>query len=147
MLVNEDTIPQVAMEFMNTTHAEDVVIINELFDLVLQYENDSNEKNRELVNQKYQEWFKHTIEHFSVEEEKMKSLAFPPYPMHKGEHDKALHQMDIIFREWQSSVNIKALKNYLQNELPVWLVHHIQTMDTVTAMFFKTGLSPCSTYS
>ena len=146
MLINKDSLPQVAMDFMNETHNEDVDIINALFELVLVCENDSSEANVNALSQKYQEWFEHTIEHFSTEEEKMQEMLFPPYPMHKGEHEKALHTMDTVFRNWKKDSDIKALKNYLENELPSWLTHHIQTMDTVTAMFFKTGMSPCSAH-
>jgi len=52
--------------------------------------------------------------------------------------------MDELFRTWQTTRDINILKNYFTTTLPQWLTHHIQTMDTVTAMFFKTGLSPCS---
>lgn len=144
MLLDKNTLPQVAMEFMNDTHNEDVDIINELFELILFYEKNATEENSQALNEKYQEWFTHTIAHFQTEEKKMQEMMFPPYPMHKGEHDKALHKMDEIFREWKKSSNISVLKNYMQGELPNWLVHHIQTMDTVTAMFFKSGVSPCS---
>ncbi len=144
MLINKNAIPLVAMEFMNETHKEDVDIINDLYTLVVQYEDNPSQENEELLNARYQEWIIHTIDHFATEEKKMLELNFPPYPMHKGEHEKALHTMDNIFRQWRDSKNINILKDYLSQELPQWLTHHIQTMDTVTAMFFQTGQSPCS---
>jgi hemerythrin len=144
MLIDKSTLPQVAMEFMNDVHDEDVDIINDLYELVLKLEQEPSIENEEALEKKYQEWFEHTVEHFRGEEEKMQELRFPPYPMHKGEHDNALRKMDGIFRVWKDTKDLSIIKSYLMDELPQWLTHHIQTMDTVTAMFFSTGLSPCS---
>ena len=99
---------------------------------------------KKSLNQKYQAWTVHTQDHFKGEEVLMVEKGFPPYPMHKGEHDRALAQMEQHFNEWQSSGDIAVLKIYFIEYLPQWLVHHINTMDTVTARFFKTGMSPCS---
>ncbi len=145
-LIDIENLPQVAMEFMNDVHEEDVNIINELYDLIVKYENDPSQENKNNVTNKYQEWFEHTLKHFKGEEEKMLELNFPPYPMHKGEHENALELMDNVFREWVSSNDVNGIKKYLTEHIPQWLTHHIQTMDTVTAMFFKTGLSPCSAH-
>lgn len=144
MLIKKEELPQVAMEFMNNTHDEDVDIINELYNLITSYEKAPIEANKILLDTKYQEWFEHTIEHFKTEEDKMIEMRFPPYPMHKGEHEKALQMMDELFRSWQSSRDITLLKDYFTKELSPWLINHIQTMDTITAQFFQTGMSPCS---
>ena len=145
-LIDKKELPQVAMGFMNDVHDEDADIINELYELVLAYEREANSTNAEAVDAKFQEWFEHTIKHFKGEEEKMLELNFPPYPMHKGEHDNALHKMDAVFRNWQGSRDIDILKDYMTKEMPQWLMNHIQTMDTVTARFFSTGMSPCSAH-
>lgn len=144
MLIDKQNMPVVAMEFMNKVHYEDVDIINELFNFILQYEKNSSNENKELLNKKYQEWYEHTVEHFKGEEIMMKEKNFPPYPFHKGEHDNALSIMNNVFIKWKETDDIKVLKQYFVEELPQWLVQHIQSMDTVTAMFFQTGLSPCS---
>ena len=146
MLIDVKTLPMVAMDFMNDVHVEDVEIINDLFALVLAYEHEPNGANEEALNAKYKEWFEHTVDHFKGEEEMMLETNFPPYHMHKGEHDNALRTMDAVFAKWLESKEIRVLKMYLIETLPAWLNNHIQTMDTVTAMFFKTGLSPCSAH-
>lgn len=143
ILIDKNDLPEVAMEFMNDVHNEDVDIINDLYALVLRYEDEPNKANEKLLNEKYEEWFSHTIEHFKNEEEKMLELNFPPYQIHKSEHENALYMMDKVYRFWQDSKEIAILRQYLSQELPPWLLQHIQTMDTVTAMFFKTGMSPC----
>jgi len=143
-LIALENMPLVAMEFMNKVHQEDIEIINELYLLLLEYEQQKSQKNRELFELRYQEWFAHTVTHFAQEEEKMLAMNFPPYAMHKGEHQNALALMDQVYREWQNTQDIAAIKKYFSEYLPQWLTHHIQTMDTVTANFFKTGESPCS---
>jgi hemerythrin len=52
--------------------------------------------------------------------------------------------MRYIIENFKNSGDEKTLLKYLEVDLINWLVNHIQTMDTVTAMFFKTGLSPCA---
>lgn len=143
MLLDKQNLPLVAMEFMNDVHTEDIDIINELFDLILKYENDSTKQNEDLLNNKYEIWFEHTVKHFNGEEVMMQEKQFPPYPMHKREHDNALARMKNLFDTWNETKDIMVLKTYFIEELPTWLINHIKTMDTVTAMFLKTGLSPC----
>ncbi len=141
MLLLKDEMPLVAMEFMNAVHLEDIEIINELFALIVAY--DKGKSSIEEINQKYQEWIAHTVEHFRGEEVMMVEKGFPPYAMHKGEHDRALDEMRGIFQEWQKTMDSSVLKIYLIEVLPFWLINHINTMDTVTARFFDTGFSPC----
>ena len=144
MLIEKENIPLVAMEFMNDTHKEDVDIINELFAQVLAYEEKQTKENKEKIDELYRKWFQHTVEHFRAEEVMMLEKNFPPYPMHKGEHENALRIMDDVFRHWQESNNINVLKLYFNDHLVQWLVNHINTMDTVTARFFESGVSPCA---
>jgi len=144
MLISKNDLPVVDMEFMNDVHYEDVDIINDLFELIKAYDNDATQSNKDALNAKYQEWIDHTKDHFHGEEVLMVEKGFPPYPMHKGEHDKALHEMQEIFERWQSSGDVSVLKIYFIEVLPTWLVNHIASMDMVTARFFKTGMSPCA---
>ena len=144
MLIDKSNLPLVAMEFMNDVHLEDVDIINELFDAILEYENNPTDENEQTLNSKYKSWYDHTVDHFKGEEVMMKEKNFPPYPIHQGEHLFALNRIEEVFNEWQTKKDITILKAYMIEELPNWLVNHIQTMDIVTAMFFKTGLSPCA---
>ena len=144
MLLDIDALPLVEMEFMNEVHKEDIQIINRLFDALLTYENEPNEANALTVDHIYEEWYLHTEDHFEGEEVKMREMGFPAYAMHKGEHDRVLNQMKMLLLSWKDSREVKPLKIYLIEELPKWLNNHILTMDTVTARFFKTGISPCN---
>lgn len=143
MLIDKQNLPLVATNFMNETHLEDADLINSLFEAILSYEKSQNETNFSKINQIYEAWYEHTINHFKAEEEEMLAKQFPPYFMHKSEHDRVLGEMAEIYASWKSSKNILMLKSYIQNDLLNWLVNHIQTMDTITSSFFETGLSPC----
>lgn len=139
MLIDHKDIPQVSQAFMNETHKEEVDIINALFEEILAFEKGT--QNSEVIDAKYQEWIAHTIDHFSTEEEEMIEAAFPPYPVHKGEHDRVLTQMKEVFDAWESQREIKILKSYLIEIVPEWLVTHISTMDAMTANYIGGGMA------
>ncbi len=146
MLINKDDLPLVAEDFMNDVHYEDVDIINDLYEKLLNYIDSETKENKNIVIDAYQNWYDHTVSHFKGEEDKMIELNFPPYMMHKGEHEKCLEQMRQVLDYFIKNDDKEFLKSYLELDLINWLVNHIQTMDTVTAMFFKTGMSPCSAH-
>lgn len=141
MLIDYHKIPQVAMDFMNEVHQEDVDIINNIFEHILKY--NGSEESAVTIDELYAEWIEHTVSHFQNEEIKMQEMRFPPYLAHKGEHDRALQEMRNLYSHWQQQRDIQALKIYFIETLPAWLQTHISTMDTVTASFFATGESPC----
>ena len=143
MVLNDSDLPIVEMDFMNDVHKEDIKIINNLFETILDYEKDSSEKNKELLINKYKSWTEHTIEHFKGEEVEMVKKQFPPYVVHKSEHDRALNTMNNKFQQWIESDDINILKAYLIQEVPQWFKDHIGTMDTITARFLKTGAMMC----
>lgn len=146
MLINKNDLPLVAEDFMNDVHYEDVDIINDLYEKLLNYIASETKENKNIVIDAYQNWYDHTVSHFKGEEDKMIELNFPPYMMHKGEHEKCLEQMRQVLDYFIKNNDKEFLKSYLELDLINWLVNHIQTMDTVTAMFFKTGMSPCSAH-
>ncbi|MGM0519054.1 MAG: bacteriohemerythrin [Campylobacterota bacterium] len=141
MLIKKQNLPLVAEDFMNDVHFEDVDIINELYEKVLAYEDKTIQKDE--VVKAYEKWYDHTVNHFKGEEDKMIEMNFPPYTMHKSEHENCLEQMSVVIDNFIKDDDASALKKYLEEDLINWLLNHIQTMDTVTAMFFKTGRSPC----
>ncbi|GIT99232.1 hemerythrin family protein [Sulfurovum sp. TSL1] len=141
MLIDQNQVPQVDMDFMNEVHKEDVDIINNIFEHILAY--DGSEKSAAAIDDLFTQWIDHTVNHFQNEEIKMQEMHFPPYLAHKGEHDRALQEMRDLFSHWQQHRDIKVLKIYFIETLPAWLQNHISTMDTVTARFFATGQSPC----
>jgi len=143
MLLDNRDLPIVDMDFMNEVHYEDIKIINDLFEKLLNYELNKNEKNENILNSAYKHWFEHTVEHFKGEETMMLEKQFPPYQMHKNEHDNALKLMQDKFNLWKQTKDINILKIYLIQEVPVWFKNHISSMDKITASFFKTGAMVC----
>ena len=140
MLISQEDVPQVSQDFMNNTHHEEVDIINALFDEILAYEKGNS--NTEKINTMYQEWIDHTIEHFTTEEVEMIEAEFPPFPMHKDAHDKALEQMREVFEAWKDQREIKILKMYFIEVVPQWLIAHISSMDAMTAHYIGGGMMP-----
>lgn len=143
MLINKDILPLVAEDFMNDVHYEDVDIINDLHEKLLNYMENETKENKNIVIDAYEDWYDHTVSHFKGEEDKMLELNFPPFMMHKSEHERCLENMRLALEQFVKSEDSNILKSYLEVDLVNWLVNHIQTMDTVTANFFKTGMSPC----
>ncbi len=143
MLINKENLPLVAEDFMNEVHYEDIDLINTLYKHILEFIKEESIENKMLVINTYKQWYSHTVNHFKGEEKKMLELNFPPYIVHKSEHDNCLQRMVYILDSFKKDNNIKQLKEYLENDVTTWLINHIQTMDTVTAMFFKSGISPC----
>ena len=141
MLIDFEKFPKVDMGNMNDVHENDIKIINELNDLIEEYiANESNELFSKL-DEKYEEWLNHTIEHFSGEEKMMIEKKFPPYAVHKQEHDNVLNAMKNVQEDLRKTKSAAGVKNFVQNGLVRWLVNHVQTMDTVTARFLSGKIS------
>ena len=136
-MITQEQLPMVVMPSMNDTHLEDILIINRLSSAI-------DAKNSDEVNAILQELVTHTIAHFSGEEEMMREKMFPPYPMHKGEHDRALYELKQVSQQFNENRDLGFAKNYVDSTLIPWLLNHIETLDTVTAMFLTQGISPCS---
>ncbi len=147
MLIDKNTLPLVDVDNMNKVHFEDVDIINDLSVLLDDYELNPSDEIYEKINSQYEKWVSHTIEHFRREEEMMQEKSFFAYPMHKNEHTNALYTMQNIYENWKNCKDINILKQYVQYDCIQWFLNHIQTMDTVTAKFLKTGMSPCHSFS
>ena len=136
-MLNIENLPMVAKASMNQTHYEEVEQINTIIALLKSEKLDD-------VGVKLDALVKHTQEHFEGEEKMMQSSNFPPFPFHKGEHDKALSELLSMQKMWEETKNVEKLLYYFDTTVPQWLLNHIQTMDAMTAVFLETGVSPCS---
>lgn len=144
MLIDKNSLPLVDEDFMNDTHFEDVDLINKIYEDIEKYENSNSNENFENLKFSYLAWINHTINHFETEEDEMQKRGFFAYPFHKGEHDKNIKEIKEVWEDFYQNKDIESLKNYIEYDLVNWLINHIKSMDTVTARFFKTGMSPCS---
>jgi hemerythrin len=133
--IDKSEIPIVALDEMNDVHFEEVEIINQLDEII--HSTINRDEKIELINNKLQELQTHTVAHFANEERLMRKYGFPPYPIHKYNHDQLLVELAGIVRNWENDKDIAVLKTYLEAGLKEWLANHIATLDTVTAMFLK----------
>jgi hemerythrin len=121
--------PQVALDFMNRDHAEFVGLRARLLELLASAPPDAR------VDKLLAELLEHTRHHFAEEERLMQEVRFPPYPMHKGEHDNVLADMAARVERWGQGHDAAALREWLERDVGDWFVNHVSTMDFVTAGF------------
>ncbi|MGV6859270.1 MAG: hemerythrin family protein [bacterium] len=129
------SIPSVAADFMNDVHLEEVEMINALHDLIL--ENQGGGSNEQEISDALSAVLEHTREHFAREERFMQEGHFPPYSVHKAEHDAFLKDFEEVEKHWLAERDLGAVSLFLEETLPAWLNQHISTMDFVTARFLS----------
>ncbi len=129
-MLTEDILPRVALPSMNDTHLEELLIINEIMHAI-------DVHDIEETDALLSELISHTLSHFGGEEEQMRLHQFPPYPMHKGEHDRALEELKAQIASWHNRRDFASLSYYIKTTLPRWIVQHVLTMDTVTANYLS----------
>ncbi|HET8734185.1 MAG TPA: hemerythrin family protein [Anaeromyxobacteraceae bacterium] len=132
-LVDVDAIPQVALPFINEDHHREAELLNELADAVKGHK--TGKVPVETVLHRLEALYEHTREHFGREEEAMRSVSFPPYPVHKGEHERVLEEMEAEETHFRETGDTGRLWSYVSEGVPAWFTNHILTMDAITAQF------------
>lgn len=133
-LLIAEQIPMVGLDFMNHDHAEAVSQINKLDQLIQQATAGDNTSEKQIAAV-LTEMFEHSKSHFAREEAEMLRVDFPAYECHKGEHERVLAELVQVLQRWQQNSDIESLQGYLNSTLCRWLINHVATMDSVTAMF------------
>lgn len=123
--------PQVALDFMNRDHAEFVAMRRKLLDMI------ASQVQGNVVDNQLDELLAHTRHHFAEEERLMQESRFPPYAMHKSEHDHVLADMAAHIGLWKQDGDVTKLQDWLDQDVGVWFVTHVSTMDFVTAGFIN----------
>lgn len=123
-------LPQVALEFMNSVHGEELALVSTL---LAQLDEQGNEPD---ISRQLAAWISHTQAHFERENFLMQAYHFFAYPMHSAEHIQALQQLQAVQANWEDTTDRKALRGYIQ-AWRQWLQQHISTMDFVTAQFLS----------
>lgn len=129
--LTNDLIPEVALEFMNAVHYEELELVNKLLGLL------SESSDNIDISLQMQVWVDHTDAHFAREEKVMQEYHFPPFPVHKMEHDTVLQQLKDVQSQWLASFDKAQLENYIKNTWGPWLQGHIGSMDMVTAQYLS----------
>jgi hemerythrin len=132
-LVDLDAIPQVPLDFVNADHREEARLLNEVADAILAHRDART--GPEPVVARFEALFEHTQAHFGREEQAMRDAGFPPYPVHRGEHERVLEQLATEGRAFAESGDVDRLWAYVSRDVPAWFIGHIQSMDLVTAQF------------
>ena len=128
-MIDFANVPKVAFDEMNGVHAEEVEQLNRIEAML-----DARASETEL-SEALEALFDHTRAHFANEERLMKEVGFPPFEMHKAEHDRALNAFQLVMMDWRSRKDNDTLRDYICSEAPQWLHQHIASMDTATANF------------
>jgi hemerythrin len=131
-LVDLDRIPQVALPFINDDHREEARLLNALHEALQALRPGGSPQP---VLERFQALLRHTREHFGREEEAMRRASFPPYPVHKEEHERVLEEMEAEGKAFGASGDAVRLGRYVGEAVPAWFVGHIESMDHVTAAF------------
>jgi hemerythrin len=132
-VVDTDKMPEVVLASMNQVHLEEIVLINRLGERVIQAI--EGKRDREALNHLVVQWVEHTRTHFEGENRLMETYAFPPYPMHRAEHDKLLARIEILKDEWMRDQELAQLANFIFVEWLAWFDQHVKSMDRITAEF------------
>jgi hemerythrin len=135
MLVDVERIPQVALPFINDDHREEGRLLNLLGQAVRDHQH--GRAPVEGVLHAFEALFLHTQEHFGREEAAMREGGFPPYPVHQGEHQRVLEEMEVEGEHFRETGDTARLWKYVAEAVPAWFLEHIQSMDHVTAQFLS----------
>ncbi|MGC9350626.1 MAG: bacteriohemerythrin [Sulfurovum sp.] len=133
-LLTIDQVNQIAVDEMQHTHEEEIGMLNEIDALASRYENDKGV--RKALEERLDAYVTHVEEHFTNEEQLMRQYGFPPYQIHKAEHDNVLRELNGVVIRWKEHGDIDAIIAYLRQSVE-WIINHINTMDTMTAMFIS----------
>ena len=132
-LLDIDALPQVAVGFMNEDHREEARLLNAVTSALGALK--AGKGSRAEVARAWRALDAHTREHFAREERAMAQTGFPPYDVHRGEHELVLSAMDAELRAFEDGGDVARLARYVERSMPDWLRRHIETMDSVTARF------------
>jgi hemerythrin len=116
---------QVSFEPMNEVHNKEAKILEKLLNAI---------KNREKLEDIYDEFLKDVETHFSFEEKLMEEYGFFAKIPHTMEYDRILSE---LYERKNHLDDYEKLEKYFNENFIPWLNNHIATMDTVTAGFFS----------
>lgn len=134
-VLEASAMPQVALASMNATHREELDLVNQLGALLEQ--GMAGTVDAPAITAKVGEWVEHTRDHFARENRLMQAHGFPPYPMHSGEHERVLQELEGLQRQWLDTQAVEPLAKFLFLDWPGWFDQHVNSMDRVTAQFLS----------
>jgi hemerythrin len=133
MMIDFNQIPRVAIDFMNDDHENVTELTNKLMTLISSSQVSAG--NIKQINDALSELLCHCREHFAREEEQMKKYNYPLHSVHKADHNHILMKFEEELSAWQSEEDISILEKFISTTFTEWFIIHIETLDTVTAIF------------
>lgn len=127
-MLDFSSLNKVEQDFMNRDHKEAVDLLNALQGAL------DDEILSEVVLA-LKALISHCQAHFEREEISMRKYSFPPYVVHKQEHDRVLMDLNMIAEQLKNHGDINKIRRYATQEFPAWFVQHLSTMDKMTAQF------------
>lgn len=121
-------LPQLPVSFMNADHAHAVEQWQDMRSALSEYP-----ENAERLFAACEAFVAHNCAHFAREEEAMRASRFPPYPIHKEEHERVLGWLEQLLSRVAARAPKNGIVDEIEKAIPEWLVQHVLSMDTVTA--------------
>ena len=134
-VMDPETIPEIAYPPMHDKHKDEIDLVNEFGVLLDQAM--KGDPDEAAITEKLQEWLAHTHEHFSAENKLMQECNFPAYPVHSGEHDRVLAQLEDLQQDWLKNKSVEQLADFLFVDWVDWFNQHVNSMDKITAQFIS----------
>ncbi len=126
-------LPEVALAEMNAVHQEEMRLLREFIATLEAC--DHGHESRDALDPLLGALLDHLQAHFRGEEARMEAAAFPPYAVHKAEHDRVLAEARAVAEAWLRFRDYDTLRRYFCEMLPRWMFDHVATMDRVTAAY------------
>ncbi|MDX1695133.1 MAG: hemerythrin family protein [Ketobacteraceae bacterium] len=120
--------PRVELGFMDQDHEECLELLHLIVGLL-----DQESTKDTIIDERLDALDEHLKSHFAREETAMQETGFPPYYIHKTEHDSVLQQYQQALRDWHTERKRDVLKRFIAVSFMNWLETHALTMDSVTA--------------
>lgn len=127
-LLEEAGLEELPVEFMNRDHAHAAEQCLRLRAALADYPG-----RPEPLLAALEEFLQHSREHFEREEAAMRSSGFPPYGVHKQEHDRVLAWLESLLDALRGGDGGDGSRRAVEWEIPAWLRQHVASMDLVTA--------------
>jgi len=131
-LVYIEQLEDMDLEQMQTTHEDEIKILNEIDTLAIMHT--MGKATLEELESKINAYIAHVKVHFANEEKLMREHDFPKYDMHKTAHDMFLVDLEYAVNQWKRYENIEKITNFVRRT-PEWIVLHVNTVDAPTSAY------------
>jgi len=130
-MIKKENLPKVSFNDMNIVHFEEIAIINELLTAI------ENTKETKTITEILEKLLEHMQEHFSYEENMLKTKGFSMFDIHRNDHNRIMGETRMAYMNWRNFKDKDSLKEFIEEDFIEWLKLHIQAMDSVAADFLN----------